>query len=161
MRSQRFCLPLLDKNRNYEGIWSNKRKSFVKSVGVNGSNFKNETLFVSFTAIITTRNGWNGTNVYTGNRVVTSIKMSRNRLVNMIVPYGTKVFSKSIYLAWFLIIFTINLYTFSCFVQNSCWSKACAEAFSRRSWHAYLCNCRLCKVVWLKNIFSQVNFISK
>ena len=36
---------------------SNKRKSFVKSVGMNGSNFKNETLFVSFTAIVTTRNG--------------------------------------------------------------------------------------------------------
>ena len=45
-------LSLLDKNRNYEGIWSNKRKSFVKSVGMNGSNFKNETLFVSFTAIV-------------------------------------------------------------------------------------------------------------
>ena len=36
---------------------SNKRKSFVEPVGMNGSNFKNETLFVSFTAIITTRNG--------------------------------------------------------------------------------------------------------
>ena len=28
----------------------------LKPVGMNGSNFKNETLFVSFTAIITTRN---------------------------------------------------------------------------------------------------------
>ena len=65
----------------------------MKSVGMNGSNFKNETLFVSFTAIITTRNG---TNFYLGNRVVSSIKMSRNRLVNIIVPYGTKVFSKSV-----------------------------------------------------------------
>ena len=27
---------------------------------------------------------------------VDSIKMSRNRLVNVIVPYGTKVFSKSV-----------------------------------------------------------------
>ena len=96
MRSQRFCPPLLDKNRNYEGIWSNKRKSFVKSLGMNGSNFKNETLFVSFTAIITTRNGWNGTNFYVGNRVVSCIKMSRNRLVNIIVPYGTNVFIKSV-----------------------------------------------------------------
>ena len=57
VRTQRFCPPLLDKKRNYEGILSNKRKSFVKPVGMNGSNFKNETLFVSFTAIITSRNG--------------------------------------------------------------------------------------------------------
>ena len=28
--------------------------------------------------------------------MVISIKMSRNRLVNIIVPYGTKVFSKSV-----------------------------------------------------------------
>ena len=78
VRSQRFCPPLLVKNRNYEGIWSNKRKSFVKPVGMNGSNFKNETLFVSFTAIITTRNGWNSTNFYVENRVVSSIKMVVN-----------------------------------------------------------------------------------
>ena len=57
VRSQRFCPPLLIKNRNYEGISSYKRKSFVKSVGMNGSNFKNEMLFVHFTAIVTTRNG--------------------------------------------------------------------------------------------------------
>ena len=96
VRSQCFCPPLLDKNRNYEGIWSNRWKSFVKSVGMNCSNFKNETLFVSFMAIVTTRNGWNCTNFYLGNRVVSSIKMSRNRLVNIIVPYATKMFSKYI-----------------------------------------------------------------
>ena len=96
VRSQRFCPPLLDKNRNYEGMWSNKRKSFVKPVGTNNSNFKNETLFVSFTAIITTKNRWNDTNFHIGNRVVSSIKMSRSRLVNIIVPYGTKVFRKSV-----------------------------------------------------------------
>ena len=33
---------------------SNKRKSFIEPVGMNGSNFKNKTLFVSFTDIITT-----------------------------------------------------------------------------------------------------------
>ena len=55
----------------------------------------NDTLFVSFTAIITARNGWDGTNFDIGNRMVGSIKMSRNRLVKIIVPYGTKVFSKS------------------------------------------------------------------
>ena len=52
VRSQPFCSLLLDKDRNYEGIWSIKRKSFVKPVGMNGSNFRNEALFVSFTAII-------------------------------------------------------------------------------------------------------------
>ena len=61
MRNQRFCPPLLDKSGSYEGIWPNKRKSFVKSVGMNGSYFKNETFFVSLTAIITIWNGWNGT----------------------------------------------------------------------------------------------------
>ena len=35
VRTQRFCPPLLDKKRNYEGILSNKRKSFVKPVGDN------------------------------------------------------------------------------------------------------------------------------
>ena len=43
---------------------------------MHGSNFKNEMLFVSFTAIITTRNGCDGTNFYIGNRKVSSIKMS-------------------------------------------------------------------------------------
>ena len=62
VRSQCFCPPLPDKNRNYEGIWSNKRKSFVKPVGMNGSNFKNEMLFSECLLqlyIITTRNGTN------------------------------------------------------------------------------------------------------
>ena len=63
---------------------------------MNGSNFKNEMLFVSCKAIITMRNGSNSTNTYVGNKVVSSIKMSRNRLVNIVVPYGTKVFSKSV-----------------------------------------------------------------
>ena len=89
-----FVRPCWTKTETMKG--SNKKKSFVKPVGMNGSNFKNEMLFVSFTAIITTRNGGDGTNFYIGNRVVSSIKMSRNRLVNIIVPYKTKVFSKSV-----------------------------------------------------------------
>ena len=32
----------------------------------------------------------------TNTNTISSIKMSRNRLVNIIVPYGTKVFSKSV-----------------------------------------------------------------
>ena len=61
---------------------------------MNGSNFKNETLFVSFTAIITTRNEWNGTNFDVGNRVVSSINMSRNRLVKSVQKPSS--FSRSI-----------------------------------------------------------------
>ena len=38
VKSHRFCPHMLDKNRNYE------------PVGMNGSNFKNDTLFVSFAA---------------------------------------------------------------------------------------------------------------
>ena len=56
---------------------SNKRKSFLEPVGMNGSSFKNETLFLSFTTIITTRNGWDGPNFYIGNRRIGSIKMLR------------------------------------------------------------------------------------
>ena len=37
------------------------------------SRHKNETLFVFFKAIITTRNGWDGTHFYIRNRVVSSI----------------------------------------------------------------------------------------
>ena len=51
---------------------SNKGKSFVEPMGLNSSNFKNETLFVSFTAI---RNGWDGTNVFIGNSMVNSIQL--------------------------------------------------------------------------------------
>ena len=54
VRSQRFCPPLLDKNGKCVQIKENRSLS---RWGMNGSNFKNETLFVSFTAIITTRNG--------------------------------------------------------------------------------------------------------
>ena len=43
--------------KRYDQIKENH--SLIKPVGMNGSNFKDETLFVSFTAIITTRNGTN------------------------------------------------------------------------------------------------------
>ena len=39
VRSQCFCPLLIDKNGNYKGIRSNKRKSFAKQVGMNDSNF--------------------------------------------------------------------------------------------------------------------------
>ena len=58
VRSQRFSPPLLDKNGNYmKGCDQKEENRSLSPCGLNGSNFKNETLFVSFTAIITTRNG--------------------------------------------------------------------------------------------------------
>ena len=62
---------------------SNKRKSLVESLWMKCFNFKNKTLFLSFAAIITTRDGWDGINFYIGNRMVDSIKMSRDRFVNI------------------------------------------------------------------------------
>ena len=74
-----------------------ENRSVLEAVGINNSNFKNEMLFVSFSHkrhysiyIITTRNGWDGTNFYIGNRMVSSIKMSCNRLVNIIASYGNE-----------------------------------------------------------------------
>ena len=43
VRNQCFCPPSVEKNRNYEEISSNKRKS-LSPWGWNYSNFKNETL---------------------------------------------------------------------------------------------------------------------
>ena len=71
-RNHRFCPPLLDKNRNYDRFLS-PWEWMVPILKMR--------LFVSSTAIITTRDGWNGTNFYIKNRMVSSIKMSRKRLV--------------------------------------------------------------------------------
>ena len=76
---------------------SNKRKSFVEPVGINGSNFKNETfLRLSLPPEM-------GEMAHIGNRMVSSIKMSRDRLVDQhrslspfstpTVPYRNVVFS--------------------------------------------------------------------
>ena len=50
----RPCYTKLETMKGYDQIKENRSLS---QWGMNGSNFKNETLFVSFTAIITTRNG--------------------------------------------------------------------------------------------------------
>ena len=55
----------------------------VEPVRIDDYNFKKETLYLSFTATITTR-------------LVGSINMSRNRRVNVIVLYGTEMFNKSV-----------------------------------------------------------------
>ena len=51
--------PLLSAHAGQK-LWRDQiKESFVELVGMNGSNFKNEMLFLSFnTAIITTGNGW-------------------------------------------------------------------------------------------------------
>ena len=63
---------------------------------VNGSNFKGETLFVSFATIITARNLGDGTNFHARNRMIGTIKMSGDRFVDVFIPYGAKVFGKSV-----------------------------------------------------------------
>ena len=56
VRSHCFCPQKCStKTETIKG--SNKRESFVESMGMNVTNLKNETLFLSFTAIITIRNG--------------------------------------------------------------------------------------------------------
>ena len=60
-----------------------KENRFLSPCEWKVSILKINTLFWSFRAIITTRDGWDGTNFYIGNRMVGSIKMSRNRLVNI------------------------------------------------------------------------------
>ena len=54
VRSRRFFPTLLDKNRNDEGIWSNKIISFVKPWGLMVPHLNNETLFASLSLYIYT-----------------------------------------------------------------------------------------------------------
>ena len=57
--------------RKWKGREGNGRY-LVEPVGINGYNFRNERLYLSFTAIITIR-------------LVGCINMSRNRLVNIVI----------------------------------------------------------------------------
>ena len=62
-------------------------------MGMNGSNFKNETLFVSFMAIIPPEMGEMAAQTFISEiEWLAALKRSCNRLV----PYGTKLFSKSV-----------------------------------------------------------------
>ena len=60
------------------------------------TNFKNETLFLSFTAMITSGNGRNGTNFHIRNRMVNTIEMSRDGLIDIVVSNGTQMFGKPV-----------------------------------------------------------------
>ena len=73
-----------------------KTKTFVESVKVNGSNFKDETHFLSFAIIITAKNLGDGTNFHVGVRMIGSIKMSGDRFVDVSIAYGAKMFDKSV-----------------------------------------------------------------
>ena len=60
-----------------------KWKTFVESVRVNGSNFKDETLFLFFATIITAKNWGDGTNFHVRKRMIDTIKISGDRFVNV------------------------------------------------------------------------------
>ena len=69
---------------------------FVESVRVNGSNFKDELLFLSFATTITARNLGDGTNFHVQKRMIGTIKMSSDMFVDVSIPYRVKMFGKSI-----------------------------------------------------------------
>ncbi len=54
----------------------NKRKTLVNTKGMYGSKFESETHFMSFAAIVATRNGTEGLNFHVRNVMTTRIKMS-------------------------------------------------------------------------------------
>ena len=60
-------------------------------MGMNGSKFENETLFLSFTAFVTAGDEGNGTNFHVRNRMVGAIEMSGDWFVNIIIPHGAKM----------------------------------------------------------------------
>ena len=63
---------------------------------MNGPNFKDETLFLSFATIITAKNLGDGTNFHVRKRMIGTIKMSGDRFVDVSIPYGAKMFGKSV-----------------------------------------------------------------
>ncbi len=56
-------------------------KSLVNTKGVYGSKIGNEMHFLSFAAIVPTRNGTEGSNFHVRNAMTARTKMSDNRLV--------------------------------------------------------------------------------
>ena len=63
-------------------------------MGVDGAEFKNEMHFMYFGAIISSRNGTEGSNFHIWNIVITSIEMSGNRLVSIVTNGSTAVLTK-------------------------------------------------------------------
>ena len=52
VRSHSFCSHMLDRTKTGTVEGSKKRKSFIEPVGMNGFNFKNETLFLFFLRLL-------------------------------------------------------------------------------------------------------------
>ena len=63
---------------------------------MNGSNFKDETLFLSSATIITARNLGDGTNFHVRKRMIGTIKMLGDKFVDVSISSGTKMFGKSV-----------------------------------------------------------------
>ena len=76
-------LPMSEQVRQRQ-VTLNEGKTLVNTKGVCGSKSGNETHFLSFTAIVNTRNGTEGSNFHVRNAVTTRIKMSGNRLVSIV-----------------------------------------------------------------------------
>ena len=63
---------------------------------MSGSNFRDETFFLSFATIITAKNLEDDTNFHVRKRMIGTIKMSGDRFVDVSIPYGAKMFGKSV-----------------------------------------------------------------
>ena len=65
-------------------------------MGMSSSKFENETPFLSLAAITATGDGWHGTNFNIRKKMVSAVEMPGDRLVNIVVPYGTKMLGKPV-----------------------------------------------------------------
>ena len=72
----------------------NIRKTLINTMGVHGAESGNKTHFMSFAAIIATRNATEGSNFHIWNTVITSIEMSGNRLVSIATNDSAAVLTK-------------------------------------------------------------------
>ena len=109
---------MLDKNKNWWDCMSS-------------SKLENDTPFLSLAAIIATRDGWDGTDFHIRNRMVCAVEMSGYRLVNIVVPYETKMLGKSVRetSAQFLRCKVWNIYYM---IRNKwCW-KRCRWNYARQ-----------------------------
>ena len=79
----RLDLPMSEQIRQRQ-VSLNEGKTLVNTMGEYGSKFGNETHFLSFAAIVATRNGTEGSNFHVRNAMTARIKMSGNRLVSIV-----------------------------------------------------------------------------
>jgi hypothetical protein len=72
----------------------NTGKAFINTRRVNSAKFEYEAHFMSFAAIVASRNGTEGSNYHIRNTVIAIIKMSGNRLVSIIANNCTPMLTK-------------------------------------------------------------------